>query len=108
MNENVLPPTPPPKKTGIRCYKCKGELVIRASKRGPFLGCGSFPKCRTIVSIKQLDHLKELQAKGQWPPASRDEVDIILGRKKAATTKTEPKPKSKAKPKKKTVAAKKA
>ncbi|MCH9021564.1 MAG: type I DNA topoisomerase, partial [Planctomycetes bacterium] len=95
---NVLPPTPPPIKSGIRCYKCKGELVIRASKRGPFLGCGSFPKCRTIVSIKQLDHLKELQEKGQWPPATREEVDIILGRKKAATTKIKPKAKAKPKP----------
>ncbi|MBA7670684.1 DNA topoisomerase 1 [subsurface metagenome] len=81
---NVLPPKPPPEPTGIKCYKCKnGELVIRQSKKGPFLGCGKFPKCRTIISIKELDHLKQLQAAGQWPPETWEEADEILGRKKA-------------------------
>ncbi len=81
---NVLPPKPPPEPTGIKCYKCKdGELVIRQSKKGPFMGCNRFPKCRTIISIKQLDHLKELQAAGQWPPETWEEADEILGRKKA-------------------------
>jgi DNA topoisomerase-1 len=81
---NVLPPKPPPEPTGIKCYKCKdGELVIRQSKKGPFLGCGKFPKCRTIISIKELDHLKQLQSAGQWPPETWEEADEILGRKKA-------------------------
>ena len=79
---NPLPPKAPPKPSGIRCYKCEGELVIRESKKGPFLGCGRFPKCRTIISIKQLDHLKELQEKGVWPPKTYEEADKLLGRKK--------------------------
>jgi len=84
---NVLPPKPPPEPTGIKCYKCKdGELVIRQSKKGPFLGCGRFPKCRTIISIKELDHLKQLQSAGQWPPETWEEADKILGRKKAKET----------------------
>jgi hypothetical protein len=41
-----------------------------------------YPKCRTIISIKELDHLKELQAAGQWPPETWEEADEILGRKK--------------------------
>ncbi|HEX40996.1 MAG TPA: hypothetical protein ENN81_02920, partial [Phycisphaerales bacterium] len=94
---NALPPKPPAEPTGIKCHKCKeGEFVIRSSKRGPFLGCGRFPKCRTIVSIKQLEHLRELQAAGQWPPATIEQADALLGReggktKTAAKTKTEPK-----------------
>jgi restriction system protein len=28
------------------CPRCKGPLVPRVSKRGPFLGCSSFPRCR--------------------------------------------------------------
>jgi len=80
---NVLPPKPPAEPTGVKCYKCKqGELVIRQSKRGPFMGCNRFPKCRTIVSIKELDHLKELQAAGQWPPESKEKADELLGRTK--------------------------
>ena len=92
-----LPPKAPPEPSGLRCYKCAGDLVIRQSKRGPFLGCGRFPKCRTIISIKQLDHLKELQQQGAWPPATTAEADEMLGRKKkAATTKT-PAPRAKKK-----------
>jgi len=85
---NVLPPKPPPEPTGIKCYRCKaGELVIRQSKRGPFLGCNRFPKCRTIISHEELDHLKRLQAAGQWPPQTPEEADLLLGRKKAKAAK---------------------
>lgn len=81
---NLKPPKAAPQETGIKCHKCKnGEFVIRQSKRGDFLGCNKFPKCRTIVSIKMLDELKKLQEQGKWPPASPEEADVILGRKKA-------------------------
>jgi DNA topoisomerase-1 len=84
---NVLPPKPPPEPTGIKCYKCKsGQLVIRQSKKGPFMGCNKFPKCRTIISVKQLDNLKKLQDEGQWPPETWEEADEMLGRKKARRT----------------------
>jgi len=84
---NVLPPKPPAEPTGIKCHKCKsGELVIRQGKKGPFMGCGRFPKCRTIISIKQLDQLKKLQSEGRWPPETIEEADEILGRKKAKET----------------------
>ncbi len=80
---NVLPPKPPPEPTGIKCYKCKsGELVIRQGKKGPFMGCNKFPRCRTIVSVKQIDNLKKLQAEGTWPPETKEQADILLGRKK--------------------------
>jgi len=84
---NVLPPKPPAEPTGIKCHKCKtGELVIRQGKKGPFLGCNRFPKCRTIISIKQLDHLKQLQQDGQWPPETIEQADELLGRKKTKET----------------------
>jgi ssDNA-binding Zn-finger/Zn-ribbon topoisomerase 1 len=89
---NPLPPKPPAEPTGLKCYKCKtGELVIRQSKKGPFMGCNKFPRCRTIVSMKVIDQLKDLQTKGQWPPATTAKADEILGRKKPAakTKKTE-------------------
>jgi len=87
---NVLPPKPPPEPTGIKCYKCKtGELVIRQSKRGPFLGCNKFPRCRTIISMKQVDNLKQLQEQGKWPPKTFEEADSMLGRKKKSAKKKE-------------------
>jgi len=85
---NIVPPKAPPQPTGLKCYKCKeGELVIRQSKKGPFLGCNKFPRCRTIVSFKKLDELKELQTKGQWPPSSWEKADELLGRKKKTSSK---------------------
>jgi len=80
---NIAPPKEPPEPTGIKCHKCsKGEFVIRKSRKGPFLGCNNFPKCRTIVSIKQLEKLKKLQSEGKWPPETDKEVYEILGTKK--------------------------
>jgi DNA topoisomerase-1 len=94
---NPLPPPPPPEPTGVRCYKCKdGELVIRQSKRGPFMGCNRFPRCRTIVSMKKLDELKELQEQGKWPPKDIEEGKAI------ASVKKEPKKTKKKTAKKKT------
>ncbi len=85
---NVLPPKAPPEPTGITCHKCKkGELVVRQSKRGPFLGCNKFPRCRTIVSIKQVDNLKKLQSEGKWPPETLEQADELLGRKKSKSKK---------------------
>jgi len=76
---NPLPPKPPAEPTGVKCHKCKtGELVIRQSKRGPFMGCNKFPRCRTIVSMKKLDELKALTAVGKWPPATEEEAKKIL------------------------------
>jgi len=84
---NVLPPKPPPEPTGIKCYKCKdGLLVIRQSKKGPFLGCNRFPRCRTIVSIKELENLKQLQADGRWPGKTPEDAEAMLGKKKLAKT----------------------
>jgi DNA topoisomerase-1 len=88
---NILPAKAAPEPTEIICHKCKeGRLVIRQSKKGPFLGCNRFPKCRTIVSIKELDHLKQLQSAGQWPPQTIEQAEEILGvkeTKKTAATK---------------------
>ncbi|OHB64033.1 MAG: DNA topoisomerase I [Planctomycetes bacterium RBG_13_60_9] len=84
---NPLPPKAPAEPSGIKCHKCKeGELVIRKSKRGPFLGCNRFPRCRTIVNIKGLDRLKELQAQGEWPPQNAERAQEILEEIKGAKT----------------------
>jgi len=86
---NISAPKQSPEPTGIKCYKCKdGQLVIRQSKKGPFLGCNRFPKCRTIVGYKKLEYLKRLQSEGRWPPETPEEADRILERKSAKTVKT--------------------
>jgi len=79
---NILPAKQKPEPTEIVCYKCKeGRLVVRQGKKGPFLGCNKFPKCRTIVSFKNLEQLKQLQSAGQWPPQTIEQAEEILGKK---------------------------
>lgn len=61
---NPLPPKPPPIKTTVACEKCGSPMLLRGSKRGPFLGCSSFPKCRSTKMMKKLtgDDLKQVEA----------------------------------------------
>ena len=33
------------------CEKCGKPMVLRTSKRGEFLGCSGYPKCKTIVTV---------------------------------------------------------
>ncbi|MDR1244158.1 MAG: type I DNA topoisomerase [Endomicrobium sp.] len=43
---------PEPEHTGIKCEKCGSEMLKRIGKRGPFLTCSAFPKCRNLQWIK--------------------------------------------------------
>lgn len=49
-----------PVKTSRLCDKCRKPLVLRKSKKGYFLGCSGFPKCRNIVKVsdKEIDEIK--------------------------------------------------
>ena len=42
----VRPPTAPPLVIDVPCPKCKSPLNLRRSRRGPWLSCSRFPKCR--------------------------------------------------------------
>ncbi len=59
-----LPPKAPPIKTTVKCEKCGSDMLLRDSKRGPFLGCSTFPKCRSTRLVKKLegDNLKQVEA----------------------------------------------
>lgn len=43
------------------CEKCGKPLVLRTSKRGEFLGCSGYPKCKTIVTVtpEEIEKIKE-------------------------------------------------
>ena len=47
---------PPPLVTDLECPKCEAKpLNLRDGKRGPWLGCSGFPKCRGRESFAKLD-----------------------------------------------------
>jgi len=41
-----------PEKTDIKCEKCGSMMLKRKGKRGEFLTCSAFPKCRNLQWIK--------------------------------------------------------
>ena len=67
------------------------------------MGCNKFPKCKTIVSIKELDNLKKLQEEGVWPPDTWEKADELLGRKSSKKKVAKKKTAKKKTVKKKTV-----
>ncbi|MFA5864638.1 MAG: type I DNA topoisomerase [Phycisphaerae bacterium] len=69
-------PEPIIEKTDIKCDKCGAMMVKRFSKRGPFLGCGAFPKCRNIQKL---------------PTDKTTAVDAVDETPKTAKPKREPK-----------------
>jgi ssDNA-binding Zn-finger/Zn-ribbon topoisomerase 1 len=82
--------------TTVACDKCGSKMILRDSKRGPFLGCSSFPKCRNTKMMKKLEgadlaqvealvpHLKEGAAKNV------EMIAKILGQNPAAVGASRP------------------
>jgi DNA topoisomerase-1 len=44
---------PPPEPTDEVCEKCGSQMVIRTGRRGRFLACSGFPKCRNTRSLPE-------------------------------------------------------
>ena len=42
-------------------------MLIRKGRRGPFLSCSGFPRCRNAMPMDKLGHLRELAAAGEIP-----------------------------------------
>jgi DNA topoisomerase-1 len=91
-------PQPPKIKieTTVACEKCGSPMILRDSKRGPFLGCSSFPKCRATKMVKklagadlaQVEKLIPLLKEGQAKNAEM--IAKILGENPAAAGPVKP------------------
>ena len=69
-----LAPTPrvEPESTGVTCPKCrKKELVIRSGRRGKFIACSGFPRCKNTYDVS---HLADLKA-GKVPDGEKGSAD---------------------------------
>lgn len=61
-----LPPKPKPITTTIACATCGSPLYLRDGKRGPWLGCSKYPKCRGRGAMNKLS------------PEDRQQVDALI------------------------------
>jgi DNA topoisomerase-1 len=52
-------PKAPPLLTDVACPKCQAPLNMRRSKRGPWLSCSKFPKCRGRLAWTSLEPQKQ-------------------------------------------------
>lgn len=55
---------------GVNCDKCGRPMVIRSGRRGEFLACSGFPRCRNAKPVEKLEELKAAQAAAGVTPAS--------------------------------------
>jgi len=46
-------PKIPPKETDYECDKCSKPMVIKDGRRGEFLACSGFPKCRNTMQLAE-------------------------------------------------------
>jgi DNA topoisomerase-1 len=63
---NPLPPKPKPITTTIACTTCGSPLYLRSGKRGPWLGCSKYPKCRGRMAMTKLS------------PEDKKQVDALI------------------------------
>ena len=79
-------PSIPPLTTELTCNKCEKPLNLRQGKRGPWLGCSAFPKCRGRGKWSELDEdtksqleaaLEAHEKANPVPPITRMDGDPI-------------------------------
>jgi DNA topoisomerase-1 len=58
----AVPPLEVPVSEGIQCPNCASPLNLRRGKRGPWLGCSRFPKCRGRLAWAGKELSDELRA----------------------------------------------
>ena len=57
----VKPPSAPPLQVELPCPKCQAPLNLRRSKRGPWLSCSKYPRCRGRQGWKALPEEQQKQ-----------------------------------------------
>ncbi|HWR00370.1 MAG TPA: type I DNA topoisomerase [Chlorobaculum sp.] len=67
---HIEPIKAPPILTDMTCPKCGSPLYLRTGKRGPWLGCSKFPKCRGRQSWTAV----EKEVREHWESVIRDHL----------------------------------
>lgn len=88
----------PAEQTTIACDKCGATMVVRSSKRGEFLACSAFPKCRNAKSMERDEAGQAVVVEKKEKATAKKEGKATVGESKAA---------AKTPAKRKTAAAKK-
>ncbi len=71
-------PSIPPLQTDIPCSKCDKTLNLRNGKRGPWLGCSGFPKCRGRGKWTELEDSKRDELESALASHEKDNPQVII------------------------------
>ena len=77
----VLPSAPPLQDPEVVCTKCGKPCNVRDGKRGPWLGCSGFPKCRGRADWKALGEAKQAALLAELERHSRANAPAALKRR---------------------------
>ncbi len=74
------PPKEPPEPAGFACEKCGSAMVIRTGRRGKFIACSGFPRCRNSKPVEKLEELRAAAAEnGQaLPEPAEGDADLAV------------------------------
>ena len=82
---NLKFPAPPPIVTDIPCEKCGEVMNLRDGKRGPWLGCRAFPKCRGRAAFTKLPEAEQKAYKKQLSDHLKNQQQLVLTRRDGTT-----------------------
>jgi DNA topoisomerase-1 len=82
---NIKFPAPPPLVTDIACDKCGAMMNLRDGKRGPWLGCQKFPKCRGRAAFGKLPEAEQKDLEQQLKKHLAGHEQISLTRRDGVT-----------------------
>ncbi len=54
--------TAPEVREDVSCEKCGKPMVVRSSRRGKFLGCSGYPKCKSTLNLDKDGNVVEKAA----------------------------------------------
>ena len=78
-------PAPPPLVTDIACPKCGEMMNLREGKRGPWLGCRAFPKCRGREAFTKLPEPRQREFEAALAAHLRGQTKLVLTRRDGTT-----------------------
>jgi DNA topoisomerase-1 len=74
-------PTPPPLQVdSLICEKCEQPMYLRRGKKGPWLGCSTFPKCKGRMGWKSLDETVQNELESTFELHEKEHPQVIISR----------------------------
>ncbi|MCG3131638.1 MAG: DNA topoisomerase 1 [Phycisphaerae bacterium] len=79
---------------GFNCEKCSRPMVVREGRRGKFLACSGFPRCKNSKPHEKLDEFLQQVAEGKLQATDDKAVELLKasrGKSKSSAARSIPK-----------------